>query len=45
MKNTDFEQLFLLFRDQGDMRALARLFDEAAPQLMSVAASLVGRTG
>ncbi len=33
--------LFLRFRDQNDMRALARVFDRTAPELASVAAHLV----
>ncbi|HUR27748.1 MAG TPA: RNA polymerase sigma factor, partial [Planctomycetota bacterium] len=43
MKNNDLEQLFLRFRDDGDMRALARLFDVAAPQLLPVAVHLAAR--
>jgi RNA polymerase sigma-70 factor (ECF subfamily) len=42
-KNEYLEQLFLRFRDGGDMRALAKLFDAAAPQLMPVAIHLAAR--
>ncbi len=43
MKNHDLEVLFLRFRDGGDMLALAKVFDHAAPQLMPVAAHLAAR--
>jgi RNA polymerase sigma-70 factor (ECF subfamily) len=43
MKDHDLRALFLRFRDHGDMRALAKVFDDAAPQLMPVAVHLAGR--
>ncbi len=43
MKNHDLEVLFLRFRDAGDMLALAKVFDNAAPQLLPVAVHLAAR--
>lgn len=40
MARFHLEEEFERFRDAGDLRALARVFDEAAPQLLSVARHL-----
>ena len=40
MRDRELERLFLRYRRKGDVQALGRVFDGAAPELLTVAAHL-----